>query len=167
MPDRPGYVLAFEDTFSGTALDRGKWIPHYLPHWSSREASAARYSIANETGLRLRIDADQQPWCPEWDGFLRVSSLQTGAFAGPLGSHVGRHRFSDELVVREVQPPESLFLPAFGLIECRARAIADPANMVALWMIGYEDRPERSAEICIFEIFGRDVRSDATTVGMG
>ena len=29
--------------------------------------------------------------------------------------------------------------------------------MVALWLIGYEDEPDRSAEICVCEIFGRDV----------
>jgi beta-glucanase (GH16 family) len=39
--------------------------------------------------------------------------------------------------------------------------------MVALWMIGFEDEPERSAEICVAEIFGRDVRPDHARVGMG
>jgi beta-glucanase (GH16 family) len=39
--------------------------------------------------------------------------------------------------------------------------------MVALWMIGYEDEPERSGEICVWEIFGRDVGSDEARVGMG
>jgi beta-glucanase (GH16 family) len=39
--------------------------------------------------------------------------------------------------------------------------------MVALWMIGYEDEPDRSAEICICEIFGRDVGPDRAGVGMG
>ena len=39
--------------------------------------------------------------------------------------------------------------------------------MVALWLIGYEDEPERSAEICVCEIFGRDVRPDRAAVGMG
>jgi len=34
-------------------------------------------------------------------------------------------------------------------------------------MIGYEDKPERSAEICICEIFGSDVGSDRTTIGVG
>ena len=32
-------------------------------------------------------------------------------------------------------------LPQYGLIEMRAKAIDDPRNMVALWMIGYEDEP--------------------------
>jgi glycosyl hydrolase family 16 len=39
--------------------------------------------------------------------------------------------------------------------------------MVALWMIGYEDEPERSAEICVCEIFGRDVGRDQVLVGVG
>jgi beta-glucanase (GH16 family) len=39
--------------------------------------------------------------------------------------------------------------------------------MAALWMIGFEDRPERSAEICVFEIFGRDVGDGRTAVGLG
>lgn len=35
--------------------------------------------------LRARLpEADQQPWCPEFDGQTRVSSLQTdGRAAGP------------------------------------------------------------------------------------
>ena len=39
--------------------------------------------------------------------------------------------------------------------------------MVALWLIGYEDEPTRSAEICVCEIFGRDMHGDHATVGMG
>jgi beta-glucanase (GH16 family) len=39
--------------------------------------------------------------------------------------------------------------------------------MVALWMIGYEDEPDRSAEICICEIFGRNLAADRSGVGMG
>ncbi|MFL6190595.1 MAG: glycoside hydrolase family 16 protein, partial [Actinomycetes bacterium] len=34
-------------------------------------------------------------------------------------------------------------------------------------MIGYEDEPERSAEICICEIFGRNVTAGRAGVGMG
>ena len=42
--------------------------------------------------LRLLIEADQPAWCPEFDGRVRVSSLQTGVFAGPLGTMIGQHR---------------------------------------------------------------------------
>ena len=33
--------MAFVDDFDGPSLDRAAWLPHYLPHWSSRAASAA------------------------------------------------------------------------------------------------------------------------------
>jgi hypothetical protein len=164
--DRAGYDLENSDEFDGTELDRSLWLPHYLPQWSSREASAARYAL-DDGVLRLRIDDDQPPWCPECNGWLRVSSLQTGVFAGALGSEVGQHRFAAGLRVREEQPAARLYTPQYGLFELRARAIADPANMVALWMIGFEDEPERSAEICIFEVFGSDVATDTAVVGMG
>jgi Glycosyl hydrolases family 16 len=163
---KPGYELEFEDEFDGETLDESRWIPHYLPQWSSRERSAARYELGDGC-LRLLIEADQKPWCPEFDGGVKVSSLQTGLFAGPVGSAVGQHRFSPEAVVREAQRSARLYTPQYGLFELRAKAIDDPRNMVALWMIGYEDRPERSAEICICEIFGRDVAADQAKVGMG
>jgi Glycosyl hydrolases family 16 len=96
-----------------------------------------------------------------------VSSLQTGVFAGPVGSQIGQHRFTPAAVVREAQRNTRLYTPQYGRIELRAKAIDDPRAMVALWMIGYEDEPERSAEICVCEIFGRDVQPDRAAVGMG
>ena len=150
---RDGYTLAIDEDFSGSELDSALWIPYYLPQWSSRAAAAARYAVRDHT-LRLLIEADQAPWCPEFDGWLRVSSLQTGVFAGPLGSGIGQHRYRKGLVVREEQPSAALFTPQYGLFELHARALDDPSNMVAFWMIGYEDVPHRTAEICVLEIFG-------------
>jgi Glycosyl hydrolases family 16 len=164
--DRTGYALEVDDPFDAMELDRRLWLPYYLPHWSSRSASAARFDVGGGS-LRLRIDADQAPWAPGIDGYLRVSSLQTGLFAGPVGSATGQHRFRDDLVVREAQPSLSLYTPRFGLFEVRLRALDDPLNMVALWMIGVEDRPAHSAEICIVEIFGRDVGDGMARIGMG
>jgi hypothetical protein len=96
-----------------------------------------------------------------------VSSLQTGLFAGLLGGSVGQHRFGGRPLVREEQPTLRLYTPTYGLVELRARATDDPDSMVALWMIGLEDAPERSGEICVCEIFGRDVAATEATVGMG
>jgi hypothetical protein len=160
------HELEFEDTFERGTLDLARWLPYYLPHWSSRERAAARYEVGDGC-LRLLITADQGPWCPELDGRVRVSSLQTGLFAGPVGSTVGQHRFSPDAVVREAQPETRLYTPQYGRIELQARALDDPHAMVALWMIGFEDEPERSAEICVCEIFGRDVGPDSAVVGMG
>jgi hypothetical protein len=164
--DRSGYELEAEDRFDRPVLDERLWIPYYLPHWGSRVASAARYTVGGGA-LRLLIEPDQEPWSPELTGHLRVSSLQTGVFAGPVGSTIGQHRFQKGLVVREAQRNVALYTPQYGLFELRASAIGDPANMVALWMIGYENEPTRSAEICICEIFGRDVGPLQTRVGMG
>ena len=158
--------LEFEDTFDGPELDRSRWLPWYLPQWSSRERAAARYSVAGGE-LRLVIEADQEPWCPELDGDVRVSSLQTGCFAGPVGSAVGQHRFHPDAVVREAQENVRLYTPRYGRVELRARFPDDPAAMAALWLIGYEDEPERSAELCVCEIFGRDVSPGRALVGMG
>ena len=163
---KAGYELEFEDTFDGPNLDRNRWSPYYLPHWSSRSATAARYRI-DDGNLRLRIDEAHAPWCPEWDGDVRVSSLQTGQFSGPLGSAVGQLQFDDGLQVREEQTEQRLYTPQYGVIETRFQAIADPRCMVALWMIGFEDEPERSGEICIAEIFGRNMSEGRAAVGMG
>ena len=164
--DRAGYELEAEDSFDRPVLDERLWIPYYLPHWSSRAASAARYAVGEGT-LRLLIEADQEPWSQDLTGHLRVSSLQTGVFAGPIGAVIGQHRFREGILVREAQRNVALYTPQYGLFELRARALDDPVNMVALWMIGYEDEPTRSAEICICEIFGRDVGPLQTRVGMG
>ena len=161
-----GLELEFDETFAGDTLDRGRWLPHYLPHWSSREQSAARYRL-DDGVLRLLIEEDQEPWCRELDGELRVSSLQTGVFAGPLGSTVGQHRFHTDAVVREEQEDVRLYTPQYGRIELRAKAIDDPRSMVALWLIGYGDEPERSGEICVCEIFGREIEAGSALVGMG
>jgi hypothetical protein len=160
------YELEFEDTFAAEALDRGRWLPSYLAHWSSRERAAARYEVGGGL-LRLLIEEDQEPWCPELDGEVRVSSLQTGAFSGPIGSRIGQHRFHAAAVVREEQENVRLYTPQYGRIELRAKVSDDPHTMAALWMIGYEDEPERSAEICVCELFGRDVGAGSAVVGVG
>ena len=161
-----GYELEFADDFDGGELDRGCWLPYYLPHWSSRERAAARYGLCDGC-LLLRIEADQGPWCPEFDGDTRVSSVQTGLFAGPAGSRVGQHRFHPDAVVREAQENVRLYTPRHGRVEVRCRALAEAGVMVAFWLIGYEDAPHRCGELCVCEIFGRDVGEGEARVGMG
>ena len=158
--------MNIEDSFEAAELDSRLWLPYYLPQWSSREAARARFAVGGGA-LRLRIDEGQPEWCPEFDAGVRVSSLQTGVFAGPLHSAVGQHRFRPHLVVREEQKPLALVTPKYGHVEIRARAVDALDCMVALWMIGYEDEPDRSGEICVMEIFGRDVHRDHTIIGMG
>jgi len=164
--EKPGYSLEFREDFQDTTLDLTRWLPFYLPHWSSRSRSAARYSLPGGC-LRLQIEADQQPWSPEYDGGIRVSSLQTGCFSGPVGSPVGQHHFRPGLLVKEEQPPSQLYTPRYGYFETRLKAVPLPGYLVTLWMIGFEDRPEHSAEICICEIFGHEMAGGSARIGYG
>ena len=164
--EKPGYVLEFGDDFGGSELDRSKWFPYYLPQWSSRAQAAARYRLTGHS-LELQIARDQQPWCPEFDGHIRVSSLQTGCFSGPLGSRVGQHRFKADVRVREAQDELRLYTPTYGFFETRLRAVPVPGYMIALWLIGLERQPEESGEICVCEVFGHEMSAASATVRYG
>lgn len=163
---KPGYILEFNDEFDGPEIDTDKWLPYYLPHWSSRAASAPKYTFADSC-LVLQITHDQPPWCPEFDGEVRCSSIQTGTFSGPVGSSLGQHRFSSACVVREAQANVRKYTPQFGYFETRVKGLTTSANHVSLWMIGYEDSPERSAEIALFELLGARTGSTSSSVRYG
>lgn len=165
--NRSGYDLVVDERFTGPELDPGRWIDHYLPQWSTPERSAARYRLGTE-GLVLRIDHDQPAWSPEYDGELRVSNLQTGVRSGAVGSGSGQHPFRDGLIVRTAQPERRLWLPHYGLIEVRLSSSPHPRALTALWLIGFEQTPEQSGELCIAELFGRDIAPDGgARVGLG
>ena len=68
---------------------------------------------------------------------------------------------------REAQGSIALYTPRYGLFEIECRAVDDRNDMVALWMVGFGDEPSHSAEICVCEIFGRDVGPTSARVGMG
>lgn len=163
--DLTGRTPDVDERFSGDTLDAGRWWPHYLPHWSSRDRTAARYRVGR--GLELYIDAETRPWAPEWDGDVRVSHLQSGQGAAEVGSDAGQHRFRAGLVVREAQDERRLWLPRFGVIAARMSAVRHPDAMVAFWPIGFEDEPEESGEICIAEIFGSEMDDTGGWVGVG
>lgn len=167
MIDYTKYHLIFEDDFNEPALNVGNWLPFYLPQWSSRAASAPNYKIEN-SNLILQITKEQQPWCPEFNGAVKCSSVQTGVFAGKLGTSIGQHGvFNKNCVVREEQTAQHTFLPKYGLVEIKAKGIHTLSNVVSLWMIGYEDEPQRSAEICVFEIKGWNVQPEKAVIGYG
>lgn len=152
-----------EERFTGPDLDRDVWFPHYLSHWSSRAESAATYTV-DDGELRLSIPPSQGLWCADrHEEPLRVSALQTGAFSGPVGGTVGQQPFVPGLTVREEQPPFWGYTPTYGRFEARLRGVVTERSMVAFWLSGIEDRPERSGEICVMEVFG----SAPHDVGMG
>jgi hypothetical protein len=163
--DRSRYALEFDEDFSAEELDPSRWVAHYLPQWTTPERSAARYEL--EPGLlRLRIDADQPAWRTE-DGEMRVSNLQTGAFSGPAGSAIGQHRHRPDLTVTTPQAMRRLYAPTYGLFEAVLRASPDPTCMLGFWLVGFEEEPESSGEICVAELFGNAIGSGRSGVRMG
>lgn len=164
--EKAGYQLEFNDEFDGRALDLNKWIPFYLPQWSSRKKATARYSF-RDNNLVLRIDEDQQPWCPEFDGDVKCSSLQTGLYSGDVGSRVGQHRFTNDCIVREAQPTRRTYTPTYGYFETRMKVNISNNNLAALWLIGFETTPEESGEITMFEVFGDRLKAHVAEVRYG
>ena len=159
--------MDFEERFTGDALDRAVWVPYYLPHWSSRAASAAAYAVRGGE-LHLSIPPEQGLWA---EGIhetpLRVSCVQTANFSGPVGSTIGGQPFLENQQVLQEQPTLWGYTPRYGHIEARMRGVVSPRSMVAFWMSGIEDSPERSGEICVMEVFGDAVRDGSADVGMG
>jgi hypothetical protein len=118
--------------------------------------------------LRLTIPPDQPNWCADLhDEPLRVSCIQSASWSGSLGSSRAPQPFRPDLVVREEQPPIPGYTPHYGQVEIRMRGVVTARSMVAFWMVGREDRPERSGEICVAEIFGDAVHGGSAAVGMG
>ena len=159
--------MRLDERFAGNELDTSVWMPHYLPHWSSRAESAATYEVGGGE-LRLSIPRDQPLWCADLhERPLRVSCIQSGSFSGPVGSPVGGQPFADGLLVKSEEPEFWGCAPLFGHIEVRARGVITPRSMVAFWLSGIEDTPQHSGEICVFEVFGDAVRDGSADVGMG
>ena len=74
-------------------------------------------------------------------------------------------RYNNE--VREEQEPFWGWTPDAGFVELRARGVVSSRSMVAFWMVGLEDLPSRSAEICVAEVFGNAVvPSESAAVGL-
>lgn len=163
--DLSPYRLDVDERFDAPQLDRARWFPHFLPHWSTLERSTARAETGR--GLRLVIDADAPLWAPHLGDGSRVAHLQTGHFSGPLGSGVGQHRFRADLAVATEAPELALWHLGHGVVEVRARAIRHPDAMVAFWPMGAERDPRDSGELCVFEIFGHEIDDTGGLVGVG
>ncbi len=118
--------------------------------------------------LRLSIPPSQGLWA---EGIhetpLRVSCVQTANFSGPVGSTIGGQPFLAGQAVREAQETFWGYTPRYGHVEVRMRAVLSPRSMAAFWMSGIEDRPERSGEICVMEVFGDAVTATGAQVGIG
>jgi hypothetical protein len=160
--------LVFEDDFDEPALDLGVWLPHYLPAWGSRAATAATHEIS-DSWLRLYIPPEQGLWYPDdHSPPMRVSGIQSGNFSGPVGSTIGQQPWREGLVVREEQPSFRGFTPQYGYLEMQARCVVTRRSMVAWWMSGLDDAPDHCGELCVTEMFGDAVvPGESAAVGVG
>ncbi|MFL6295754.1 MAG: glycoside hydrolase family 16 protein [Actinomycetes bacterium] len=104
---KAGYELVFQETFDGDTLDRARWLPHYLPQSSSREASAARYRLGDGT-LRLVIEAERSAEICICEIFGR------NVTAGRAGVGMGLHPFRDPRI-RDESSVEDLAIDARDL----------------------------------------------------
>jgi hypothetical protein len=105
-------------------------------------------------------------WCEgDHEPPLRVSAVQTGNWSGPVGTTRGQQRFREAQVVLEEQERFEGWLPAAegrtrpARVEISARMELSPRSMAALWLSGFEDddAQERCGELCVFEVFGKDL----------
>jgi hypothetical protein len=158
--------LIYCDNFDRNFIDESNWIANYLPHWTTPELAIPHHHF-EDGHLVLRLDADQSPWCPDHDGGVKCSSIQTGHFSGPLGAVNGQLRFNKNLRVVTELPSSQLYVPKHGYFEVRAKAKIASNNMVAFWMMGFEELPDDSGEITVMEIFGRNCTASTTTFGYG
>jgi len=159
----------FRDDFDHPELDQSVWLPHYLPAWSSREATGASLRI-EDSCLVLDVPPDHPVWCAgDHEPPLRCSAVQSGSHSGPVGSTRGQQRFREGQTVREWQPRFEGWLPEAGHVEVRCRMNLSPRSMGALWLAGFEDDEEqlRCGEVCVVEIFGSSVQGGSCEVGMG
>jgi hypothetical protein len=161
-------VAAFTEEFTGDRLDPAIWDPHYLPHWGSRAGTAAVHEVAGGR-LRLTVPVDHPLWCPDQhETPLRVSGIASGGHSGPVGSTVGGQPFLAGQTVREEQPRFEGWLPSGGVVAVRCRMEISHRSMAAVWLSGFEETPQQSGEICLVEVFGKDLEPGySAEVGMG
>jgi hypothetical protein len=160
--------MSFVDDFDAPDLDTSVWLPHYLPMWSSREETRASYRL-EESCLVLDIAPDHALWLPEDHPTpLRISGVQSGNRSGPVGSTEGQQAVYDGQLVREQQPAFAGHLQDGGHLEVRCRMTLSQRSMAALWLCGFEDEPDHCGEICVTEVFGKDVVAGSSAeVGVG
>lgn len=91
--EKDGYRLIFNDEFNGDTLDTDLWVPDYLSSWTTTpDLAQPTYNMENGL-MRLKINADTEPWCPEFDGKTVVSGFTTG-------NRNGLHNWNKSNIVR-------------------------------------------------------------------
>ncbi|MGY0234188.1 family 16 glycosylhydrolase [Longispora urticae] len=146
---KSGYTLDFQEEFDGTSLNTTKFLPYYLPHWTSnRENAAARYTVGNGV-LTERLDADTPAWNAQYDGAVKISSIQTY-------NKDWWHKFNSSMPNDHHEPDFNGYSTKYGYFETRAKlSNVGGGGHQALWLVGTEDTSSASAnsEIDFIETF--------------
>ncbi len=127
---KSGYTLDFQEEFSGSTLDTSKWLPSYLPHWTSTPENAkARYTVADGV-LTERLDKDTPAWNAQYDGTVKISSIQSY-------EKDWWHRFNSSMPNDHHEPDFNGYSTKYGYFETRAKlSDVGGGGHQALWLVG-------------------------------
>lgn len=146
--EKQGYRLIFQDEFDAAEFDTQKWVDRYLSSWSKDYGQTQVREIGDGV-MSILIRKDTQPWCREFDGETVVSGFATG-------QRNGLHKWAGNNQVRNPEDVRLTHINQYGYYEMRAKGQSGSSRHSAWWLTGFEDVPEESAEIDIFEVLGKD-----------
>lgn len=149
---KSGYRLIFDDEFDSTTLDPDLWVDKYLSSWTKIPNLAQPTYEIKDGIMELQIEGTTKPWCPEYDGETVVSGFTTG-------NRNALHNWNRSNQVRNPIDTELTHINQYGYYEIRAKGQPGSSRHVAWWLTGFEDVPEESSEIDIFEILGNSPNS--------
>lgn len=142
--DKTGWTLDFNEEFDGPALDSTKWVDAYLPHWSTKALTDAKYSF-KDGAISLRIDSTDLPWNPTYDGNVRCTSIQTA-------ERDAWHKFNNNLQINHHENAFVGYATKYGYFETRVKSDTQ-AGHAAWWLIGMQDEPWQKGEMDMFELY--------------
>ena len=152
--EKEGYRLIFHDEFDGEKINTDKWIPEYLPSWpKDRSVCAPTYEMKNGI-IRLIIDKNSKN---EFDKGMHISGFMSA-------SRTGLHHYDPKKKALHQIKTEATQINQYGYYEMRAKMQDGGGVHCAWWLIGFEDDPNQSCEIDIFEILGTDISRIWSTV---
>ena len=152
--EKEGYRLIFHDEFDGEKINTDKWIPEYLPSWpKDRSVCAPTYEMKNGM-IRLIIDKNSKN---EFDKGMHISGFMSA-------SRTGLHHYDPKKKALHQIKTEATQINQYGYYEMRAKMQDGGGVHCAWWLIGFEDDPNQSCEIDIFEILGTDINRIWSTV---
>ena len=152
--EKEGYRLIFHDEFDGEEINTDKWIPEYLPSWpKDRSVCAPTYEMKNGI-IRLLIDKNSKN---EFDKGMHISGFMSA-------SRTGLHHYDPKKKALHQIKTEATQINQYGYYEMRAKMQDGGGVHCAWWLIGFEDDPNQSCEIDIFEILGTDINRIWSTV---